>query len=175
MGLKHPHTRVHVRLLGPCFKTGEWRAFTPAISIHVVANHSPRTSTPNPGQWLCHLPKPSTCLQKLGRSLGVFTRALTPRSALPVNKMAVLLSHSPVTSSAPDGTGLSRLPWHTTALTGSKPMLVDIFDTRVKSWVRLRFPTTGPRPLFTGHSPTACYTPGLVCPAPHTSTSTTTR
>ena len=26
-GFKHPNTRIYVRLLGPCFKTGRWKPF----------------------------------------------------------------------------------------------------------------------------------------------------
>ena len=48
MGFIHPNTRIDVRLLGPCFKTGRLATITPAS----LKNRSPRDEMEVVGQRL---------------------------------------------------------------------------------------------------------------------------
>ena len=40
-GFNHPKTRTHVRLLGPCFKTGRMKSYDRHQPKHIVGIHAP--------------------------------------------------------------------------------------------------------------------------------------
>ena len=44
-GFNHPKTRTHVRLLGPCFKTGRMKSYDRQQPWHSVCTHPPTASS----------------------------------------------------------------------------------------------------------------------------------
>ena len=47
MQVWHPNARTHVRLLGPCFKTGRWEPFRQGLEPHIISKSELRPrSTP---------------------------------------------------------------------------------------------------------------------------------